>query len=125
MKRRRFLHYLGFGIIGAELWGASSEEKKGIKLGTFKAAGFQHHAGVDSAFEPGEEIELRREVDNAYDRRAVALYRSGEKIGYLPRSDNKVIANMLDSGAKLTAEVRYCFPDRPSWERVWVSIWQG
>lgn len=42
---------------------------------------------------PGAEIQLRQEPQNAYDNRAVALYVSGQKIGYLRKGTLQDMAN--------------------------------
>ncbi len=50
---------------------------------------------------PGDYLELSRERDNGYDRNTVAVMRDGAKVGYIPRVDNKVIANMMDQDIEL------------------------
>ncbi len=50
---------------------------------------------------PGDYLELSREKDNVHDRNTVAVTRDGEKVGYVPRVDNKVIANMMDQDIEL------------------------
>lgn len=50
---------------------------------------------------PGDYLELSRERDNGHDRNAVAIMRDGTKVGYIPRVDNKVIANMMDQDIEL------------------------
>ena len=69
----------------------------GIKF----ACGFGYLAGL----EDGEEVRLVREKDNSHDRNAVAVYHGATKIGYIPRSDNTVIANLMDGGRELYAEL--------------------
>lgn len=39
---------------------------------------------------------MRREPDNKYDSRAIALYFEGEKIGFIPREDNVILSGFLD-----------------------------
>ena len=50
---------------------------------------------------PGDYLELSRERDNGHDRNTVAVIRDGLKVGYIPRVDNKVIANMMDQDIEL------------------------
>ena len=50
---------------------------------------------------PGDYLELSRERDNGHDRNTVAVLRDGLKVGYIPRVDNKVIANMMDQDIEL------------------------
>lgn len=45
-----------------------------------------------------ERLELVRECDNIYDENAVALHYHGQRIGYVPRKENREIAAMLEAG---------------------------
>lgn len=55
----------------------------------------------------GDVLALRREPDNDYDRRAVAVHaRSGERLGYVPRAHNEALANLLDAGIDTVVLVR-------------------
>lgn len=51
-------------------------------------------------------LKMQREPDNAYDKFAVALLYEDGKIGYVPRSQNEVIARLMDAGKEFTAIVR-------------------
>jgi hypothetical protein len=65
-----------------------------------------------SMLRPGSMLQLRRERDNDYDRRAIAvLTTAGDKLGYLPRIDNGALATLIDSGFAVTACVIDILPD--------------
>ena len=54
----------------------------------------------------GAPITLRREPDNAYDRRAIEVMdNDGRKLGYVARIDNSAVARMMDAGERFTARV--------------------
>jgi hypothetical protein len=70
---------------------------------------FKGSAAVEliGALKRGTRLELRREPDNRYDRNAVGVYFSGQHLGYVPRSDNRELAFLLDHrpSGSLTAEL--------------------
>jgi hypothetical protein len=59
----------------------------------FKGAGA---VAVIGALKRGAHLELRREADNKYDRNAVGVYFGGRHLGYVPKSDNRELAFLLD-----------------------------
>ncbi|MBR6645076.1 MAG: HIRAN domain-containing protein [Clostridia bacterium] len=51
------------------------------------------------ASEIGDEITLKRERYNKFDKKAVAVYNHrGIKLGYITRHQNTAVANIMDSG---------------------------
>lgn len=71
-----------------------------------------HVAGTAYAKEPekmsdlteGQELQLYREAENRYDKKAIAVHIGKEaKIGYIPRHDNAVFSRLMDAGKKLYA----------------------
>ena len=59
---------------------------------------------LTEGLEVGDVLDLRRMPLNEHDHAAVAVYRGGERIGYIPRADNKAIASLMDSGHRIVAE---------------------
>jgi hypothetical protein len=54
------------------------------------------------ALAPGARLTLRREPSNPYDDRAIeVLTAAGQKLGYVPRVRNRVLAQLLDAGEAL------------------------
>ena len=76
-------------------------------------AGINHmgHCGIHRQTmlghcEPGEEIVLIREPDNAHDEHAVCCFRtSGQDIGYLPSYVAEEVAPFLDGGHTVLARI--------------------
>lgn len=62
-------------------------------------------------------LELKREPDNEYDEFAIALYFEKNKIGYIPRESNEVIARLLDAGKPFFATI-----EAKEWEGNWLRI---
>jgi len=48
-------------------------------------------------------LQLNREPHNQYDKNAVEIWTGDAKLGYVPRSDNKPIAKLMDEGMVVQA----------------------
>ena len=52
----------------------------------------------------GDRLTLLREPDNRYDRYAIVVKDgAGNKLGYIPRKNNIVLANLMDAGKSIYA----------------------
>lgn len=71
----------------------------------------------------GDQLELFRQPKNPHDARAVEVHWQTLKLGYLPRRDNTVIANLLDQGSKLHAEVLAVDAPLREWEPVRLRVY--
>lgn len=69
-------------------------------LGNFFIAGFTYWEGCMAVEELkiGTPLRLVREEDNRFDPHAVAIYFEENKLGYVPRSENELIAKFMDLG---------------------------
>lgn len=66
---------------------------------------------------------MKREPDNVYDRYAIELFTvKGEKIGYIPRKENKIFARLMDGGKMLSAKVRTVDYYFENLQEVWIRI---
>ena len=69
-----------------------------------------------AAIEPGDVLAFRRDPRNRHDELAIqVLNGDGERIGFVPRRDNPVLARLMDAGKSLFGKVREirdreCFP---------------
>ena len=98
---------------------------KAVKLTTLKVAGLQYGELPKHPFLADERVTLIRQPNNDYDKYAVAIYYMGMHVGYIPRTNSRIIASMLDAGVVLRAHVRYYDANKEPWERLWVSVWMG
>ena len=124
MKRRTFFRRL-FGSLGATV--ASSHigaKDRSVLIQESPIAGFQFHRGdaIWSSLDVGEELALVRESSNNHDPDAVAVYFHEQKLGYVPRGDNRAIAQMLDSGESLEARISKLLVEENPWERIRITI---
>ena len=68
-------------------------------------------------------LELRRDPKNRYDELAIqVLNAAGERIGFVPRRDNPVLARLMDAGKSLYGKVRKVC-ERGNWPRIDIDIY--
>lgn len=88
----------------------SNPRMKRVYLFETKVAGFNYYEGkreeVARLLVPETELILVREPENEYDDKAVAIYtEQGNKLGYVPRSENHIPAAMADADIFIGAEI--------------------
>jgi hypothetical protein len=111
MKRKDFLKNIFLGsagtLVATPLPAESEPAKQKIRLAVTFIAGFQHYDGPDaeSLLEIGMPLQLNREPHNNYDKNAVEVWTGDAKLGYVPRSENKTIARLMDKGVGVEASV--------------------
>ena len=123
MNRRRFLKLIAglpFFAVAAK---ASAKERETFLLDA-PVAGFRYYEGqrLWPKLRTNEEIVLIREPANPYDDKAVAVYWHSEKLDYILRVDNSVIANLMDQGQTGKAYVKEKRSNAALWERLWVRV---
>lgn len=78
----------------------------------FNIAGFEYYQGAEAFtnLTIGTILTLEREADNRYDENAVAIYLNNDtqalKLGYIPKAENRFIAEILRCGVGHVFEVR-------------------
>jgi len=87
-------------------------------------AGFQYYAGTVrwAEMRVGDPLDLIREPDNPHDPNAIRVEWRGEKLGYLPRAENKTVAAELDRGGRVEARIAALVEDRNPWRRVRIEV---
>lgn len=111
MERRTFIKTL-LGLFAGVHTLPTVAGKEGIQarrvlIQCSPLAGFQYYAGplLRGAFSSGQPLTLQREPQNSHDKRAVAVYWQGQKLGYVPRRENRVVSKMMDRGERLEAKI--------------------
>ncbi|WP_018863473.1 HIRAN domain-containing protein [Thioalkalivibrio sp. ARh3] len=76
-------------------------------LQTIPLAGFRHHDAPKlwNALKRGQALTLRRERLNPHDDKAVAIDWVDHQLGYLPREQNQLAADLLDRDEPLIARI--------------------
>lgn len=77
-----------------------------IYLGHLSGTGYYDYFDALPLLSPGTPLQMRREPDNRYDCYAVAVDHGPHKLGYIPRTENHVIARLMDAGVAMQLKVR-------------------
>jgi hypothetical protein len=87
-------------------------------------AGFQYHAGeaLWQEMREGDRLTLIREADNPHDANAVRIEWRGQKLGYLPRAENRSVAAAMDRGEAVDARIAKLRQHRNPWQRVLIEV---
>lgn len=72
-----------------------------------RIAGFAYYAGPQNLHHmaPEQPLLLKRETENPYDAKAIAVYWQQQKIGFVPRRHNAALSKLLDANETITAAV--------------------
>lgn len=78
-----------------------------IYLYTFSVAGIFYYIKEDLKIFEGDYLTLKREPNNKYDKYEIEVCtKSEEKLGYIPRNNNKIFARLMDGGKLLYAKIK-------------------
>ncbi len=108
MKQSDLLNKLGLGADGVVLpTGLARVKNEPVRVYNGFLQSIMHYGYVDlkDRLNAGDALTMERDLDNAYDFFAVGVFWKGVKIGYLPSTENIVIANLLDSGVSMHAYI--------------------
>ena len=83
-------------------------------------AGSQYYAVGEQwrEMQVGDQLDLIREPENRYDRKAIRVEWRGHKLGYVPRAENRAVAAAMDRGDKLVARIAKLTEHVNPWLRV-------
>ncbi len=130
MRRKEFFKKLlmgGTGMILAQVPAKPAEPvpMQKIWLATVFAAGYPHYDGpeAESLLEAGMELQLNREPHNRYDKYAIEILCGEAKLGYVPRTNNKTIAKLMDKGILVQAAIKELDPEDHFMNAMKVEIW--
>ncbi|MBR0406258.1 MAG: HIRAN domain-containing protein [Eggerthellaceae bacterium] len=94
---------------------------------TFHISGFQYHDGafVLDKLKPGKKLKMVPNPENPYDPYAIELRYKKAKLGYVPRSENEILALAAFYGHKGVFEARVLKvdPEAEPWRQVRVGIY--
>jgi hypothetical protein len=79
--------------------------ERGSRMQRFAIVGMKHRGTVEllASLPPDEPMSLVREPDNKFDPDAVQVWARGRHIGYVPKTQNAVLARFIDATGKPTA----------------------
>jgi hypothetical protein len=87
-------------------------------------AGFQYYQGKDlwDEMKVGDALTLAREADNPHDANAVRVEWRGRQLGYVPRRENRAVAQHMDRGGAVEARISKLVQHRNPWQRIEFEI---
>ena len=99
--------------------------KQKISLGTLFISGFHYYDGpeAEDLLEAGMQLQLNRQPHNRYDNNAVEVFTGEAKLGYVPRTENKIIAELMDKGIEVKAEIKELNPSANPYGNVKIEVW--
>jgi len=97
-----------------------TESAPRILLQESPLAGYQYHraSGIWPFLQVGEVLRLHREPANPHDRNAIAVWYKNEHLGYVPRRENRTLAQLMDRGERLEARIVRLLEDENPWRRI-------
>jgi hypothetical protein len=98
--------------------------KRRIVLQESPLAGFQYHRApaVWPFLQIGASLHLRREPSNPHDHYAIAVWFKNEHLGYVPRRENRTLAQLLDQGEHLEATIVRLLEEENPWRKIRIQI---
>lgn len=123
MRLRLIRHFL-LPVFGLALGFAALAGEVRILVQSSPLAGFRYYAGETlwHDMREGDRLTLVREADNEHDANAVRVEWRGQKLGYLPRSQNRAVATALDNGEAIDARIAKLRRHRNPWQRVLIEV---
>ncbi|KFB69607.1 HIRAN domain-containing protein [Candidatus Accumulibacter vicinus] len=117
MRFRQLISPLLWLVLGGY---AGAAETIRVLVQSSPLAGSQYYAVAElwSQIKPGDRLILIREPDNRHDRKAIRVEWNGRLLGYVPRAENRAVAQAIDAGEKLEARVSRLRDDPNPWRRV-------
>lgn len=90
-------------------------------------AGFQYYGGkiLWDEMREGDRLALIREPDNSHDPHAIRVEWRGEKLGYLPRAENRDVAQAMDRGTPVSGRIGRLAAHPNPWKRLRVDVLVG
>lgn len=128
MKRRRLIQVLtawagAVPLLGSAGISAASTRSRSLVVLDSRIAGFAHYQGKtclkDMAV--GDNLRFCREPENIHDQRAIVVYWNEIKIGYVPRSHNRALCQLMDASEIVSGEIKRVEIDR-GWEPLYFTV---
>ncbi|MBU2548787.1 MAG: HIRAN domain-containing protein [Proteobacteria bacterium] len=127
MDRRSFLSSMvAVPFVGAVTRHEMDEARdaKEYLLNRFSVAGLQCYRGpaLIGLLKAGDLLTMTAEPLNNHDEFAVRLEWGGDKLGYVPRSDNRHISRLIRQGARLECRAVKICPEAGPWNALRVEV---
>ena len=122
MGLRALLVVVALTLSGGKLHAQNAEVRMLVQSSPL--AGFQYYRGkaLWDEMKVGDALALVREADNPHDANAVRVEWQGRQLGYVPRRENRTVAQHMDRGAAIEARISRLVQHRNPWQRVEFEI---
>ena len=78
----------------------------------------EHIKDIEKGLQEKDLLVFKRETDNRYDKLAIVIFDTkGQKLGYVPRDRNEVIARLMDAGKLIFGKM-----ERKQWQNGWLKV---
>lgn len=123
-RMRRLLRLIACLIIATGAHLASAQGEVHLLVQSSPLAGFRYYAGEAQwqSMKVGQPLTLVREPENIHDANAIRVEWQGEKLGYLPRRENRAVAAAMDAGDKIEGRIAKLREHRDPWQRVLIDV---
>jgi len=127
MKRSEFLKQL-FALVALPTMIKAETIKKESKACIYEGevVGLQYYNAEDlvGIMKEEEILTMKREPENKFDTRAIAIYYNEHKIGYMAKRHNKIMSKMLDTGhGNFEAKISYLYGEEYPYLTVEYEVW--
>ena len=104
---------------------ANAAESVKVLVQSSPLAGSQYYAlsSVWPEIRAGDKLLLTREPDNRHDANAIRVEWNGQRLGYVPRSENRALAAAMDRGDTVEARVSKLRQAKNTWQRVEFEVY--
>lgn len=126
MDRRSFIERIAALIgIGRAASPAPTNGARQIELLRSSVVGFEYHVfkTVWPWLTVGTKLDLVREPDSAFGRRAVRVDWQGWRLGYIPADDTAAVNHLLHNGQHVVAEVIGLDASALPWDRIEFALY--
>ena len=104
---------------------AGAAESVKILVQSSPLAGSQYYtlSAIWEEIRPGDKLLLTREPDNRHDANAIRVEWNGQRLGYVPRAENRALAAAMDRGERVEARVSALRRAKNPWQRVEFEVY--
>lgn len=102
---------------------AETAMRIGIQQSPLAGADYHQLDAVLDEIKVGDPLRFEREPNNRFDRRAIKVFWRSTQLGYLPRKQNRAIAEAMDQGVAVVGSVVAIRKDPDPWRRLLIDVW--
>ena len=118
MSRRALLVLVALALAGAGVRAQETEVRMLVQSSPL--AGFRYYQGkaLWDEMKVGDMLALVREAGNPHDSNAVRVEWQGRQLGYVPRRENRTVAQHMDRGGRVEARISKLQKHPNAWQRI-------